>query len=244
MGARASTTGTPGGGVKRKVAGGMGALGCSPVKVKRVTAPSVSWISIAVMVPSAVTVRVRRWTRFSWPWGTPARVKLPLAAGDHGEVVDFFFELGVAEEEAERRTEIVELLGCDALDLRVAFGVEPGVFAVEEKELAGWIGVVPAHAAGLEEEEGSAFGADAAEAFVGFGELGFEGMEVVVVVVDALGEVVGGGLLGAAQIREDEEDGEQGRSAVPSALRRSSSPDALGARDAVLRWATGSLRSG
>ena len=53
-------TGMPAGGVKRKVEGGIATLGCSPVKVKRVMAPSVSWISIPVMMPSGVTVRVRR----------------------------------------------------------------------------------------------------------------------------------------------------------------------------------------
>ena len=55
------------------------------------------------------------------------------------------------------------------------------------------MGVVPAHAAGFLQEEGAGFGAGAAEAFVGLGELGFEGLELVVVPVDALGEIVGVG---------------------------------------------------
>jgi len=46
------------------------------------------------------------------------------------------------------------------------------------------------------EEEGSGLGAGSAEAFVGLGEFGFEGLELVVVFVYALGEVVRGGLLG------------------------------------------------
>jgi hypothetical protein len=41
------------------------------------------------------------------------------------------------------------------------------------------------------QEQGSGFSAGAAEAFVGLGEFGFEGFELVVVTVDALGEVVG-----------------------------------------------------
>jgi hypothetical protein len=75
----------------------------------------------------------------------------------------------------------------------VAGRVEPGELAVEEEELAGGVGVVPAHAARLEEQEGSALGAGAAEAFVGLCELGFEGVELVVVAIDALGEIVEGG---------------------------------------------------
>ena len=65
----------------------------------------------------------------------------------------------MAQEEAERGAEVVELLGFEALDLGVAAGVDPGVFAVEEEELAGGGGVVPLHAAGLEEEERAGFGA-------------------------------------------------------------------------------------
>jgi len=53
------------------------------------------------------------------------------------------------------------------------------------------------------QEERAGFGAGATEAFVGFGELGLEGVEVVVVAVDALGEVVGGGLLGWSGEKEE-----------------------------------------
>ena len=59
------------------------------------------------------------------------------AFGGGGEGVEFFGQLGVAEEEAERGAEVVELLGGGAGDLGVAGGVEPGVFAVKDEELAG-----------------------------------------------------------------------------------------------------------
>ena len=133
-----------------------------------------------------------------------------------GEVIDLFLKLGMAEEEAERRAEIVELLGTHALDLRVTPGVEPGVFAVEKEELAGGAGVVPAHAAGLEEQERTAFNARAAHSFVVFGELGFEGVELVVVMIDALGEVVGGRLLGVEVWGEQrcEKEGEENETEV------------------------------
>ena len=105
------------------------------------------------------------------------------AAGE-SEVVEFFGELGVAEEKAEGGAEVVELFGGDAGGLRVAGGVEGGVLAVEEEELAVGGVVGPAHAAGFAEGEGAGFGAVEAEALVALGVVGLEGGEVVVVVVD------------------------------------------------------------
>ena len=153
-------------------------------------------MSIAVITPSEVTVRVRRSNAFFLSVGNAGEREAAVGGGRHREVVDFLFKLGVAEKKAQGGTEIVELFGADALHLGVALGVEPGKLAVEEEELAGGLVVVPAHAAGLEEQEGSALGSGAAEAFVIFDELGFEGMEQVVVAIDALGDFVDGGLLG------------------------------------------------
>ena len=92
----------------------------------------------------------------------------------------------MAEEEAERGAEVVELFGGDALGLGVAGGVEPGELAVEDEELAGGLIVDPAHAAGLFEEEGAGFGAVHAHAGVVLGVAGAEAGEVVVVVVDLM----------------------------------------------------------
>jgi hypothetical protein len=108
----------------------------------------------------------------------------------------------MAEKKAQRGAEVVELFSGDALHLGIAFGIEPGVFAVEQKDLAGGICVVPAHAAGFEKQEGAAFCARSSEARVGFSELGFEGMKLVVVAVDTLGDVVRGRLLGWSGQRE------------------------------------------
>jgi hypothetical protein len=43
----------------------------------------------------------------------------------------------MAEQKAQGRTQIVQLFCGDALNLGVAAGVEPGVFSVEQKQLAG-----------------------------------------------------------------------------------------------------------
>ena len=69
------------------------------------------------------------------------------------------------------------------MGLGVAGGVEPGVLAVEDEDLAGGLGVAPAHAAGLLEEEGALFGAVHAHAGVVLLVVGGEAGQVVVVVV-------------------------------------------------------------
>ena len=81
-----------------------------------------------------------------------------------------------------------------ARGLGVAGGVEPGVLAVEDEELAGGGVVAPAHEAGLFQEEGAGLGAVEAHAGVVLGVVGAEGVEVVVVVVDAVEEGCVGGL--------------------------------------------------
>ena len=80
----------------------------------------------------------------------------------------------------------------------VAGGIEPGKFAVEDEDLAGWLVwmpgriVDPAHAAGFFEQEGAGFGALHAHAGVMLGVAGAEGVEMVVVVVDFMDD---GGVL-------------------------------------------------
>jgi hypothetical protein len=111
-----------------------------------------------------------------------------IAAADRldGDLVEFFFQLGVAEEEAKRGAEVVELFGGDALCLGVSGGVEPAAFPVQNEYFTGWGVVAPAHTAGLFEQQGSGFGAVHAHAGVALGVVGLEGRKVVVVVVDAL----------------------------------------------------------
>ena len=117
---------------------------------------------------------------------------------DGGELAG---ELCVAEKEAQGGAEIVHLFGGEALDLGVSRREGPGVFAVEEEELAGGFGVGPAHAAGLAEEQGAGLGFVQTKAGVGFGEAGAERAETVVVSVNGFedGGVSRGefGILGA-----------------------------------------------
>ena len=106
------------------------------VKVKSVTAPSVSSIFMDWMTPARVTMRVSWRTRWAMPLGTPVMRKFG-ACRRGGELVEFLGELGVAEEEAERGAEVVELLGGGAGDLGVAGSVEPAEVAVEDEDFAG-----------------------------------------------------------------------------------------------------------
>ena len=59
------------------------------------------------------------------------------AVGRGGDLVEFLAELSVAEQKAQGGTQVVELLGRRARDLRIAGGVEPGEAAVQDEELAG-----------------------------------------------------------------------------------------------------------
>src|ERR1035437_10623005 len=107
-----------------------------------------------------------------------------------GQVVEFLFEFGVTEKEAQRRAQVVELLGGNALHLPVALGVEPREFAVEDKDLARRGTVVPFHAAGLDEKQRSSFGLFYSEALIGFGKAGLERVQLVVVMVYVRSQVV------------------------------------------------------
>jgi len=62
--------------------------------------------------------------------GYAGQVEVATWCRRYGKVIDLFLELGVAEKEAERRAEVVQLFGFDALNLRIALGVEPGVLPV------------------------------------------------------------------------------------------------------------------
>ncbi len=72
---------------------------------------------MAVIAPSAVTVNESRVTRFSWPLGSPVSVKAAVRSGRQLQAGDFFFKLGVAEQKAKRRTQVVQLFCWNALHL-------------------------------------------------------------------------------------------------------------------------------
>jgi hypothetical protein len=75
------------------------------------------------------------------------------------QVVEFLLKFCVAKQETQRRAQVVEFLGLDALHLGRTTRPEPGVLAVEQEELTGGLSVVPFHAAGLEQQESAAFAA-------------------------------------------------------------------------------------
>ena len=141
------------------------------------------------------------------------------AVGRGGDLVEFLAELSVAEQKAQGGTQVVELLGRRARDLRIAGGVEPGEAAVQDEELAGRRVVAPAHEAGFFEGEGSALGAVHAHAGVALGVARAQGAQVVVVVVHAADE---GGILGMGlrDAREREQQWEYKRDAGILPLRQ------------------------
>jgi hypothetical protein len=112
----------------------------------------------------------------------------------------------VAKEEAEGGAEVVELRSGDALDLGVAGGIKPGVFAIEDEEFSGCGGVLPAHFAGLLEQECAGFIAGHAEAVELLAEAGAKAVEQVVMGIDGAGELHGGGL-GEGYRGQGEQDG-------------------------------------
>ena len=194
-GGKASITGTPFGAVKWNASGGTGAFGISPVNVKLVMAPSISSISMAVIAPSLVTVSVIRGMRFSCPFGWPVRVNSPLGAGLSVSWVSSFSSSvwPSRKRSGERRSS--SFLASMPLYLGVALGIEPRVFSVQQEELSRRRGVVPAHAAGLAQQKRAALLAVHAQAGIALRKAGLERMQLVVVLVDALGERVGIGVL-------------------------------------------------
>src|SRR6202007_265686 len=57
--------------------------------------------------------------------------ELAFGAGGNCEVVEFLFEFSMAEQETERRAQVVQLFGRDTLYLRGAVRPEPGILAIE-----------------------------------------------------------------------------------------------------------------
>jgi len=111
-------------------------------------------------------------------------------SGRKRQRVHLLFKLRVAQQETQWRAQVVELLGLHALHLRLSRRVEPGVFAVEQEDLARRRRIIPSHAAGLEQQQIPAFGAMHSQAFVALGKARLERMKLVVMAVHALGEVV------------------------------------------------------
>ena len=71
------------------------------------------------------------------PFGLAGERERPFGRRRQRQVAQLLFQFRVAEQKAQGRAQIVQLFGRDALDLRVAAGVEPGILAVEQEELAG-----------------------------------------------------------------------------------------------------------
>src|ERR1035437_8451699 len=74
--------------------------------------------------------------------------------------------------------------------MRVALRVEPRELAIEQEELARRRAVIPFHAAGVEQQACAALGAPHPQPLIAFGEPRLERVELVVVVIDPLGQLV------------------------------------------------------
>ncbi len=112
---------------------------------------------------------------------------------DERQPVEFLLQLRVAQQKAQRRTQIVQLRGGHTLHLGISGGIEPGIFAIEQKNLAWRIGIAPVHLARLAQQQSPALFAIDAHSMKALGEGGAQRMEAVVVLIDALRHLLRGG---------------------------------------------------
>src|SRR5579871_6592684 len=108
------------------------------------------------------------------PFGHACESKATICAGSQRQMFHLLFELGMAEQEAQWRTQVVELFCGNALYARIAGGVEPCEFSIEKKDFSWRRTVIPLHAAGLFEQQRTTFSALYTHALIGFSEAGFE----------------------------------------------------------------------
>jgi len=113
-----------------------------------------------------------------------------VAGGGHAEVVELFFEVGVAQKKSQWAAHVVQLLGRNLLGLGVAWRVEVGVLSIQNEQLAFGSGVAPAHLARFPQQQGAAFGPVHPHTGISLGVLRFQRTKPVVVVIHAFSDVM------------------------------------------------------
>ncbi len=123
-------------------------------------------------------------------------MKAPFSAGAIWRLVSSLASCVWPSRKRRWRAQVVEFFCRDAWDFGVAGRVEVGVLAVEDEEFACGLGIGPAHFAWFFQEQDAAFLAMHAHAVVFLREVDGEGVERVVVLVDACCLGLGGWDLG------------------------------------------------
>ncbi len=141
-------------------------------------------------VTSIITLEIRS----SIPFGTPDRA---ISAGrsrcsprGKGQGREFLFQLGVSEQVAQRRSQVVEPLDRGAARLPLARNIKPGALAVGDEKLLHRIVVFPTHSAGLFQPHRPGLAARQPASAIALAEAGFERGQAVVVLIDVVGNAV------------------------------------------------------
>ncbi len=106
-----------------------------------------------------------------------------------------------------------------ALHLRIPRGIEPGILAIEQKNLARRIGVAPVHLPWFAQQQRAALFPVDAHSVKAFGEGDPQGMQAVVVLVHPLRQLLRGQLLGAQARGQRQRKQQQTAREAPSSMR-------------------------
>src|ERR1019366_5316735 len=113
-----------------------------------------------------------------------------LDVGIDRQAHEFLLQFGLAQQIAQRGTQIIQLLDRSAPHLPLPRNVKPCRRAVGKKHLGTRLVVVPAHAAGLFERQRAALLARHSGSRVGLGKLRLQRLQVVIALINLVGDGV------------------------------------------------------
>ena len=161
------------------------------LKGEAVSAPSVSMMLMEWMTPSALTPSTIFSTRFCIPLGTPESCSPSPVVESVNPSSSFCSCVWPRRKRSgERRSSSCD--GRDTLYLGIPGGIEPGILAVQQKNLARRIGIAPMHLSRFAQQQSAALFAVDAHSAKAFGKGGAQGMQAVVVLVHALRHLLRG----------------------------------------------------
>ena len=143
------------------------------------------------MTPSALTPSDDLLHPVLHSLGHPGELQ-SVSCGGERQPLELLLQLRVAEQKAQRRTQIVHLRGGHTLHLGIPGGIEPGILAVQQKNLPRRIAIAPMHLSRFTQQQSAALFAVDAHSVKALGEGGAQRMETVVVLVHALRQLLRG----------------------------------------------------